>query len=57
MEVILGESGSVSFMFDRVGRIEYLANLATADEIMESAIEGGANDVDHQKMNILSILI
>lgn len=42
----LGESGSVSFMFDRVGRIEYLANLATADEIMESAIEGGANDVE-----------
>lgn len=42
----LGESGSVSFMFNRVGRIEYLANLATVDEIMESAIEGGANDVE-----------
>ena len=42
----LGESGSVSFMFDRVGRIEYSANIATADEIMESAIEGGANDVE-----------
>ncbi|MDC0865056.1 YebC/PmpR family DNA-binding transcriptional regulator [Rickettsiaceae bacterium] len=40
----LGESGSVSFMFDKVGRIEYPASVASADEIMESAIESGAND-------------
>lgn len=42
----LGESGSVSFMFDRVGRIDYPADIASADDIMESAIESGANDVE-----------
>ena len=42
----LGETGSVSFMFDRVGRIDYPASVASADDVMESAIEGGANDVE-----------
>jgi YebC/PmpR family DNA-binding regulatory protein len=42
----LGESGSVSFMFDRVGRIEYAINIASNDEMMESAIEAGAMDVE-----------
>lgn len=42
----LGETGSVSFMFDRVGRIDYPANISSPDEIMESAIESGANDVE-----------
>lgn len=42
----LGETGSVSFMFDRVGRIEYAHNVASDDEMMESAIESGANDVE-----------
>ena len=42
----LGETGSVSFMFDRVGRIDYSLDIASTDEIMESAIEGGANDVE-----------
>ncbi|MDP4709401.1 MAG: YebC/PmpR family DNA-binding transcriptional regulator [Rickettsiaceae bacterium] len=41
----LGESGSVSFMFDRVGRIEYARITASDDEMLESAIEAGANDV------------
>jgi len=41
----LGESGSVSFMFDHVGRIEYARTIASDDEMMESAIEAGANDV------------
>ncbi len=41
----LGESGSVSFMFDRLGMIEYSAKIASDDEIMESAIDAGANDV------------
>jgi YebC/PmpR family DNA-binding regulatory protein len=41
----LGESGSVSFMFDHVGRIEYTHIVASDDEMMESAIEAGANDV------------
>ncbi|MEM7694761.1 MAG: YebC/PmpR family DNA-binding transcriptional regulator [Pseudomonadota bacterium] len=41
----LGETGSVSFMFDRVGEIEYPADAADADAVMEAAIEGGADDV------------
>lgn len=41
----LAETGSVSFMFDRVGRIDYLKNIGTDPELLESAIESGANDV------------
>jgi YebC/PmpR family DNA-binding regulatory protein len=42
----LGETGSVSFMFDRLGRIDYPADVASADDVMESAIESGASDVE-----------
>ena len=42
----LGESGSVSFMFDKLGRIEYVTSLASAEDVMESAIDAGANDVE-----------
>lgn len=41
----LGESGSVSFMFARVGEISYPAAKASADAMLEAAIEGGADDV------------
>jgi YebC/PmpR family DNA-binding regulatory protein len=41
----LGETGSVSFMFDRLGCITYDAKVATTDEMLEAAIESGANDV------------
>lgn len=41
----LGETGSVAFMFDRVGEIEYAADAADADTVMEAAIEAGAEDV------------
>jgi YebC/PmpR family DNA-binding regulatory protein len=41
----MGETGSVSFMFDRVGEISYLADKGTADQMMEAAIEAGADDV------------
>lgn len=41
----MGESGSVSFMFDRVGLIEYPANKASADAMFEAAVEAGADDV------------
>ena len=40
----LGETGAVSFMFDRLGLIEYPADAATADEMLEAAIEAGADD-------------
>ena len=42
----LGETGSVSFMFDRVGQITYQAHAATEDVVMDAAIEAGADDVE-----------
>ena len=41
----LGQTGSVSFMFDRVGEIVYPAGAGDADTVMEAAIEAGADDV------------
>ncbi|MCB1508489.1 MAG: YebC/PmpR family DNA-binding transcriptional regulator, partial [Hyphomicrobiaceae bacterium] len=41
----LGETGSVSFMFDRAGEIVYPASAGDGDAIMEAAIEAGADDV------------
>ena len=40
----LGETGSVSFMWDRVGEIYYLPAAGNADKVMEAAIEAGADD-------------
>ncbi len=41
----LGETGSVGFMFDRVGEIRYKADAGDEDTMMEAAIEAGAEDV------------
>ncbi|HKA74619.1 MAG TPA: YebC/PmpR family DNA-binding transcriptional regulator [Xanthobacteraceae bacterium] len=41
----LAETGAVSFMFDRVGVIEFDAKAATAEAMFEAALEGGAEDV------------
>ncbi|MGV8939009.1 MAG: YebC/PmpR family DNA-binding transcriptional regulator [Allorhizobium sp.] len=41
----LGETGSVSFSFDRVGEIVYKPEVGNADAVMEAAIEAGAEDV------------
>jgi len=41
----LGETGSVGFMFDRVGEIRYGADAGDEDAMMEAAIEAGAEDV------------
>ena len=41
----LGETGSVSFMFDRAGEITYKVDAGDEDTIMEAAIEAGADDV------------
>ncbi len=41
----MGETGSVSFMFSKVGEISYPLAKGTADAIMEAAIEAGADDV------------
>jgi YebC/PmpR family DNA-binding regulatory protein len=42
----LGESGSVGFLFDHVGEIAYPAAAASADAMLEAAIEAGASDVE-----------
>ena len=41
----LGETGSVSFMFDRVGLVSYAKDIVGSDDILEAAIEAGAEDV------------
>ncbi len=42
----LGEAGSVSFMFERVGIIEYTAETDTNDAMFEAAVEAGADNVE-----------
>lgn len=42
----LGETGSVTFMWDRVGQIKYPAEAGSEDAVMEAAIEAGAQDVE-----------
>jgi YebC/PmpR family DNA-binding regulatory protein len=41
----LGETNSVSFMFDHVGVVEYPADAADADAMFEAGVEAGADDV------------
>ena len=41
----LGETGAVSFMFDRLGEITYPRDAGSDDAVMEAAIEAGAEDV------------
>ena len=42
----LGETGSVAFMFERVGQISYPAGAAEAEAMFEGALEAGAEDVE-----------
>lgn len=42
----MGESNSVSFMFDRVGVLTYPKAAASDDAIFEAALEAGAQNVD-----------
>jgi len=42
----LGETNSVSFMFTRLGVISYPASAASEDEMLEAAIEAGADNVE-----------
>ena len=41
----LGETGSVSFMFDRVGQVVYPADAGDADTMFEAVLEAGADNV------------
>jgi YebC/PmpR family DNA-binding regulatory protein len=47
----LGETGSVAFMFDRMGEVVYPASVADADTVMMAAIEAGAEDVQSDDDN------
>ncbi|RMH51093.1 MAG: YebC/PmpR family DNA-binding transcriptional regulator [Alphaproteobacteria bacterium] len=42
----LGETGSVSFLFDRKGQILYPAAAGSEERVLEAAIEAGAEDVE-----------
>lgn len=42
----LGETGSVNFMFDRIGLIKFKKEVAGDEEIFESALEAGAEEVE-----------
>ena len=42
----LGETGSVAFLFERVGFVEYPAAVASAEQMFEAALDAGAADVD-----------
>jgi YebC/PmpR family DNA-binding regulatory protein len=45
----LGETGSVSFMFERVGAIHYGTAVGESDKVFEAALEAGADDVVSDK--------
>ncbi len=42
----MGETNSVAFNFERIGLIEYPADVAEADSVFEAALEAGADDVE-----------
>lgn len=42
----LGETGSVGFMFDRVGVIQFSSKIAKEEDFFEYALEAGADDVE-----------
>ena len=44
----LGATGSVSYMFNRKGVIEYDAEVVSEDEIMEAGLEAGAEDIANE---------
>jgi len=41
----MGETNSVSFMFQRLGVVSYPADVASEDDMLEAAIEAGADNV------------
>lgn len=49
----LGETNSVSFMFDRVGEILYPRTTASFDDMFEAAVEAGANDCQEDEEHLM----
>ncbi len=47
----LGETGSVGFMFNRIGEIVYPADKGDADTVFEAALEAGAANVESDEEN------
>ena len=47
----LGETGSVSFMFNNIGQIIYNKNIKSDEDIFEIAIDVGADDVNSDELN------
>ncbi len=47
----MAETGSVSFMFDYIGRITYPLAIATADGMLETAIDVGADNCESDETN------
>lgn len=45
----LGEAGSVSFMFDRVGLIEFSSSVADFNKFFDEALEAGAEDCSNEE--------
>jgi YebC/PmpR family DNA-binding regulatory protein len=52
----MGESGSVSWMFDRVGQLVFEPQTFSEDKIMEVALEAGAQDVTTQSDGTIEVL-
>ncbi len=50
----MGETGSVSFMFVRVGEIVYPLGKITADQMLEAAIEAGADDAACEEQHVVT---
>ncbi|MEZ4273243.1 MAG: YebC/PmpR family DNA-binding transcriptional regulator [Myxococcota bacterium] len=48
----LGQSGSVGWMFNKCGQFVFDASKYTEDEVIEAALEGGAEDVVHDGPSI-----
>ncbi len=42
----MGETNSVSFMFERKGMVRYPAKVASADAMFEAALDAGADNVE-----------
>lgn len=42
---VMGEGGSVTFNFERIGFIQYPLSAANSEKMFEAALEAGANDV------------
>ncbi len=42
----LGETNSVSFMFDRIGLITFDSSVGSAEEVFDAAVEAGASNIE-----------